>query len=107
MKTNILHGGETKRVAASTDATVVVKRPTVYLMNLQLSLKSNVLPSLANFNSGIELSRIETNTNISIKATTINMDSVNPLVLEKQEIICLTDYKRMLTETVKEVVKHN
>ena len=76
-------------------------------MKLQLNLKSKVLPSLANFNSGIEFMRIEitTNTNILKKATTINMDSVNNLVLEKQEHNCLMDYKRMLSETIKEVVK--
>jgi len=100
-----LLGGKTKRVAAAVNATGV-KRPTLYLMNLQLSLKSEVLPSLAYFNSGIELSRIETTTktNILTTATTINMDSVNPFVLEKQETTCLTDYKRILAETVKEVV---
>ena len=100
-----LLGGKTKRVAASVDATSF-SRPSLYLMNLQLSLKSEVLPSLAYFNSGIEVPKIETTTktNISTTATTINMDSVNPLVLEKQETICLTDYKRILAETVKEVV---
>ena len=100
-----LLGGKTKRVAAAVDATGV-KRPTLYLMNLQLSLKSKVLLSLAYFNSGTELLRVETttNTNISVKATTINMDSVNPFVLEKQETTCLTDYKRILAETLNEVV---
>jgi len=103
-KKNLL-GGKTKRVAASVDATSF-SRPSLYLINLQLCLKSEVLPSLAYFNSGIELPRVETTTktNISTTATTINMDSVNPLVLEKQETTCLTDYKRMLTETVKVVV---
>ena len=35
------------------------------------------------------------------------MDSVNPLELEKQETICLTDYKRMLAGTLKEVAVGN
>lgn len=101
-----LLGGKTKRVAASVDATGV-KRPIVYLMNLQLSLKSEVLLSLANFNGGTEQLNIETTTNINISttATTINMDSVNHLVLEKQDTTSLSDYKRLLAETVKEVVK--
>lgn len=99
-----LLGGKTKRVAASIDATGF-SRPTLYLMNLQLSLKSEVLLSLANFNGGIEQLNIGTTANISITATTINMDSVNLLVLEKQETTRLSDYKRILTETVKEVVK--
>jgi hypothetical protein len=103
-KKNLL-GGKTKRVATSKDVTGF-SRPTLYLMNMQLSLKSKILPSLANFNSGIELSRLETTTytKISTKTTTINMDSVNRPVLEKQVINRLPDYKRMLAETVKEVV---
>jgi hypothetical protein len=65
--------------------------------------------SLANFNGGIERLNIETTTNINILtiATTTYMDSVNHLVLEKQETICLLDYKRLLSETVKEVAKLN
>jgi len=103
-KKNLL-GGKTKRVAASVDATSF-SRPSLYLMNLQLSLKSEVLLSLAYFNSGTGLSRVETttNTNISTTATTINMDSVNPLVLEKQDITRLMDLKRMLAETARTVV---
>ena len=103
-KKNLL-GGKTERVAAPLDATGV-NRPSLYQMNLQLSLNQSSLMSLANFNGGIEQLNIETttNTNISTTATTINMDSANHLVLEKQGNNCLTDYKRMLAETVKEVV---
>ena len=105
MKTNNLLGGKTKRVAAPLDATGF-SRPILYLMNLQLSLNQSSLMSLANFNGGIEQLNIETttNTNISINTTTINMDSVNDLGLEKQGNNCLTEYKQMLAETVKEVV---
>jgi len=80
-----LLGGKTKRVAASTDATGF-SRPTLYQMNLQLSLNQSSLMSLANFNGGIERLKIETTTNtkISITTTTTYMDSVNNLVLEKQ-----------------------
>jgi len=101
-----LLGGKTKRVAASVDATGV-KRPTVYQTNLQFSLNQSSLMSLANFNGGIELlnTGTTTNTNMPTITTTINMDSVNLLVLEKQETTQLSDYKRMLAETVKEVVK--
>jgi len=53
MKINILLGGETKIVAASVDATSF-RRPSLYLMNLQLSLKSEFSTELANFNGSIE-----------------------------------------------------
>ncbi len=101
-----LLGGKTKRVAASVDATGV-KRPTVYQTNLQFSLNQSSLMSLANFNGGIERLKIETTTNTKIltTATTTYMDSVNHLVLEKQEINRLMDIKRMLTETAIEVAK--
>ena len=101
-----LLGGKTKRVAASSDATGFCE-PSLYLMNLQLSLNQSSLMSLANFNGGIEQLNIETTTNTKILTTTTKtyMDSVNNHVLEKQDITSLSDYKRMLAETARIVVK--
>ncbi len=104
---NNLLGGETKRVAALKNATGF-SRPSLYLMNLQLSLKSESLPSLTNLNGGTEQLNIETTTNITLlqTATAIYENSRNPLVLEKQVINSLTDAKRSHSESINEVTRN-
>ena len=75
-------------------------------MDLQLSLKIIISTELRQSNGCTECmnNNDDYKDNNNHKTTTTYMDSVNLLVLEKQETTRLSDYKRMLTETARIVV---